>query len=139
MQFTVPQFIDRQPKIFGPFSFTQFIYMGGGGVICLMLYFSLAKTKLLVFVFITIIIMSISTALAFLKVGGRSLPTLIKNFFFFTLAPKIYLWRRKNVPPRMIKMSQEKTKPSDLDGSSSLKLSDRSQLRNLLNIIETKK
>ena len=30
MQFQVPQFIEVEDKIFGPLTFKQFIYMGGG-------------------------------------------------------------------------------------------------------------
>jgi hypothetical protein len=137
MNFTVPQFIEREPKIFGPLTFIQFIYVGGGGVICLMLYFSLAKTRLLLFLLLTAIIMFLALTLGFLKIGGRSLPTILKNFFFFTLAPKIYLWRRKNVPPRMIKRAETKIEPAD-DGTSSLRLARKSQLKDLSTQIETK-
>jgi hypothetical protein len=138
MQFTVPQFIERESKIWLNMTFTQFIYIGSGGVICLMLYFSLAKKNLLVFLMITGVIMALAGSLAFLRVGGRSLPTLLKNFFFFTLAPKMYLWHRKEVSPRMIKTVRQENQPEDSD-KSSLKLSSSSQLRNLSNSIETKK
>ncbi|MFH1894445.1 MAG: hypothetical protein ABH813_00875 [Patescibacteria group bacterium] len=138
MQFTVPQFIERESKIFGPLTFIQFIYIGSGGTVCLLLYFSFAKTNFLLFLLATAIIMSLTGSLAFLRIGGRSLPTMIKNFFFFTLAPKIYLWRRKNVPPRMIKKTEEKTEPEGAE-SSILKLAEKSQLKNLSNILETKK
>jgi signal transduction histidine kinase len=137
MQFTVPQFIEREPKIFGPLTFTQFIYIGSGGVISLMLYFSLAKTKLLLFILIAGVIMLLASVLAFLKVGGRSLPTIMKNFFFFNLAPKMYLWRRKNISPRM--MTTVKKIPEPDDGSASpLKVGGGGQLKRLSTQIETK-
>ena len=138
MQFTVPQFIERESRIFGPLTFTQFIYVGSGGLICLFLYFSFAKTHFFLFLLVATIIMSLAMALAFLKIGGRSLPTLLKNFFFFALAPKIYLWRRKNVPPRMIRKTESKAEPEGAEPSI-LKLAGKSQLRNLSNSLETKK
>lgn len=138
MQFTVPQFIERESKIWLNMSFTQFIYIGSGFVICMMLYFSLAKTSLLLFILLTAIIMGLAACLAFLKVGGRSLPVLLKNFVFFTLAPKIYLWRRKEFSPRMTRITPKKTS-QEPTGKSTLKVSDKSQLRNLFNSLETKK
>jgi len=137
MQFTVPQFIERESKIFGPLTFTQFLYVGSGGVICLLFYFSLAKKNLSLFLLITAVIMSLAAALAFLKIGGRSLPTILKNFLFFSIDPKIYLWRRKNVSPRMTKI-EKKPEPTGA-APSTLKLSEKSQLRNLSNSLETKK
>ncbi len=138
MQFTVPQFIERESKIFGPLTFTQFIYIGSGGTVCLLFYFTLAKTHFLLFLMATAIIMSLVGALAFLRISGRSLPTILKNFLFFSIGPKIYLWRRKNVPPRMIRKIEEKAEPEGAEPST-LKLAEKSQLRNLSNSLETKK
>lgn len=138
MQFTVPQFIERESKIFGPLTFTQFIYIGGGGAVCLLLYFSFAKTNFLLFLLATAMVMSLAASLAFLRIGGRSLPTILKNFLFFSIGPKIYLWRRKNVPPRMIEKIKEKAKTENAEPST-LKLAEKSQLRSLSNTLETKK
>jgi hypothetical protein len=38
MQFKVPQFIDVEDKLFGPFSFKQFAYMAGGAGLIFILY-----------------------------------------------------------------------------------------------------
>jgi len=137
-QFTVPQFIERESKIFGPLTFTQFIYIGTGGVLRLTLYFSLAKTRFLLFLLIAAAIMSLAGALAFLKIGGRSLPTVLKNILFFSIGPKIYLWRRKNIPPRMIRKTESRTEPADTEPST-LKFAEKSRLKNLSNSLETKK
>ncbi len=138
MQFNVPQFIERESRIFGPLTFTQFLYIGSGGVICLLLYFSFAKTQFLLFLMATAVIMSLAASLAFVKIGGRSLPTILKNFLFFSMGPKIYLWRRKNIPPRMIEKIAKEPKQEGTEPST-LKLSEKSQLRNLSNSLETKK
>ena len=38
MQYQVPQFIDVEDKIFGPFTFKQFIYMIGGIALSYIIY-----------------------------------------------------------------------------------------------------
>ena len=38
MQFKVPQFLEIEDKIFGPFTFKEFIYLAGGAGICYMLF-----------------------------------------------------------------------------------------------------
>jgi len=138
MQFSVPQFIERESKIWLNMSFTQFIYIGTGGAICFVLYLVYAKTSFLLFIMATIIIMSLAGAMAFLKVGGRSLPTVLKNFLFFSTGPKIYLWRRKNVSPRMFEKAVDKPKTETAEPSA-LKMAEKSRLRSLSNILETKK
>lgn len=135
MQFTVPQFIEQETKIVGPLTFRQFIYIGGGGIICFILYFTLAKNNFWLFVLVAIILMSIALAFAFLKIGGRSLTTILLNFFTFTIAPKIYLWRRKSVPPRIIERIEKRVEPGK---TSPLKFADKSQLKKLSVDIETK-
>ena len=38
MQFKVPQFLDIEDKIFGPFTFKEFVYLAGGAGLCFILY-----------------------------------------------------------------------------------------------------
>ena len=38
MQFKVPQFLEIEDKIFGPFTFREFIYLAGGAGLCFVLY-----------------------------------------------------------------------------------------------------
>ena len=38
MQFKVPQFLDIEDKIFGPFTFKEFVYLAGGAGLCFVLY-----------------------------------------------------------------------------------------------------
>ena len=42
MQFQVPQFIETEDKIVGPFTLRQFIYVAGAGLGSVILYFSVA-------------------------------------------------------------------------------------------------
>ena len=41
MRYQVPQFIEVEDRIFGPFTFRQFIYLAGGAGLCFIAYRSL--------------------------------------------------------------------------------------------------
>lgn len=98
MQFQVPQFIEHEAKILGPLTFKQTISMGIAAMICFMLYFSFGKTNFFLFILLSISVLGAAAALAFVKISGQSLSLIVKNFFIFTLAPKLYLWKRKESP-----------------------------------------
>ncbi len=132
-QFTVPQFIEHEAKIVGPLTFKQFIFIGIAGAICFVLYFTV---PFFVFILGTIVIMLVGVALAFLKTGGRSLPIVLKNFFNFSMGPKIYLWKKKGgLPPKII----EKKEPlEEAEEAPTPKIVGKSRLKNLSSEIEIK-
>jgi len=132
-QYTVPQFIEHEPKIVGPLTFKQFIFIGTAGAICFVFYFT---TPFFIFVLATIFVMAGGAALAFLKSGGRSLPVVLKNLFFFSAAPKIYLWKhRAGLPPKIMKVAPA---PKEVDKASVPTVAGKSRLNALANQIETK-
>jgi len=133
MEFTVPQFIEKEPKIVGPFTFKQFIFIGVAGGICLFLFFTVS---LPVFIIMAIVLLGGAFALAFLKVGKTSLPLFIKNFFIFLFKPKIYLWKKKTNPPKFLK--KEVPKKEEIKEGSELKVSRGSKLDELFTKLETK-
>lgn len=99
MQFLVPQFIERNPKIFGPFTFKQFVVIGSAIAISVGLFFVLPYN---LFILIAFIIIGGSTAFVFLKIGGEPLPTYLKNLFVFSSKSRIYVWKKKsNLPLKM--------------------------------------
>ena len=108
-QFTVPKFIEHEAKIIGPLTFKQFVFVGIAGAVCFALYFTLGKTNFFLFVLVSGLLMAGGFALAFLKSGGRSLPTVLKNFFSFSMSTKIYLWKKKggSLPPKIVEKSIE--------------------------------
>ena len=133
-QFTVPQFIEHEAKIVGPLTFKQFIFIGIAGAICFILYFTV---PFFIFILATIFLMLGGFAFAFLKSGGRSLPTVLKNFFTFSLSPKIYLWKKKGgLPPKII----EKAAPplEEAGGTEVPTAVGKSRLKDLSTQVETK-
>ena len=133
MQFTVPKYIERDPKIVGPFSFKQFLYIGIAGAVSLILYFT---TPLIVFIFSAVLLLGMGSALAFLQIEGRSLPVLIKDFFSFSSKPKVYVWGIKNIPLKSLK-KEEKPKTEKEKEKPELSI-NRSRLKELSSQIETR-
>jgi len=132
-QFTVPKFIEHKAKIVGPLTFNQFIFVGVAGAICFVFYFTV---PFFIFILLSIVVMLGGFALAFVKSGGRSLPVVLKNFLFFSFAPKIYLWKKKGgLPPKIIEKAplpkEEKEAPVPT-------IAGKSRLKNLSTQIETK-
>lgn len=135
MEFTVPQFIEKEAKIVGPFTFRQFIFIGTAGGICLLLFFIL---PLPAFIVVAVILLGGALALALLKVGKTSLPVFIKNFFIFIFKPKLYLWKKKTSPPKFLRRKKETRKEKKIEKKSELKVSKGGRLDELFTRIETK-
>jgi hypothetical protein len=134
MEFIVPQFIERETKILGPFNFKQSIFLGIAGALCLFFYFVIKN--FVIFLIIAFFLGVSALALTFFKFGGASMPDLLKNFFSFASRPKIYLWQRKAISP---KIKKAVTAPEKKDEKESpLKISEKSHLSKLRGILETK-
>jgi len=135
-KFIVPLFVTRESKIIGPLTFPQFVLVAISGGICLVLFFLFGRKNLAAFIPIAILLMGGSLALAFMKYGGHSLPVLLKNFWNYTLMPKIFIWQRKFLPPKVRKMERfEKAETKETE----LKIVRESNLYKLFTQVETKK
>ncbi|MES2416353.1 MAG: PrgI family protein [Patescibacteria group bacterium] len=92
MQFKVPQFLDIEDKIFGPFTFRQFAYLAGGGGLCFVLYRALP----LYIGFIPIaIVAGLALALSFYKVNNKPFIFVVESAFKYLFADKLYIWKRR--------------------------------------------
>lgn len=101
-QFQVPQFINIEDRIVGPFTLKQFFYLlGAAGVVIvgwIYLYIPL-------FILIAVPIAALFIALAFATVNGRPFPAVFAGAINYYLKPRLYLWRQtqekqstKNIP-----------------------------------------
>lgn len=92
MQFEVPQFIEIEDKIFGPFTWRQFLYLGGGGGMCLVAFLLLP----FVFAIIPIAIVGLFTAaLAFYPVNNRPFSHFLEAIYNHYKRDRLYLWQQK--------------------------------------------
>jgi len=99
MQFQVPQFIDVEDKIFGPFTFKQFIYLIGGAGASFALY------KLLPIYFSIPLILPIVTlalALTFYKVNNRPFIAIMESAFNYYIGAKLYIWKQNRTAKKKI-------------------------------------
>ncbi len=104
MQYQVPQFIETEDKIVGPFSLRQFLYLAAGGALIFILFFFL---KLALWIIFAVIIGVLAAALALIKINGRPLTKVLMAAIGFYLKPRMYLWQRTDKPSSSeIKFSQ---------------------------------
>ncbi len=96
MRFQVPQFINIEDKILGPFTIKQFVYLvGGAGMIYIVYnflpwYFS---------IFIIVPVVGFVLALAFYQPNGKPFILMVQAAVAYILSNRLYLWKR--VPRKM--------------------------------------
>jgi len=90
MQYQVPQFIETEDKVVGPFSIRQFAYVGIAAVLSGVCYF-LVQTWL--FAIIALLLIGGSLALSFVKINGRPLIKIAISAFNFYWKPQRYVWK----------------------------------------------
>ncbi|MBI3888345.1 PrgI family protein [Candidatus Nomurabacteria bacterium] len=92
MQFKVPQFLDIEDKIFGPFTFREFAYLAGGAGLCYILF------KLLGLLFAAIPILLIagfSGMLIFYRPNNKPFINMLESGFKYFSQNKLYIWKKK--------------------------------------------
>src|SRR5579872_2467120 len=90
MQFQVPQFIETEDKVVGPFSLRQFAYVGAACVVTAIFYFMVATWLAIL---AGIIFIGGALAVSFIKVEGRPLSTIIMSAANFYWKPQTYVWQ----------------------------------------------
>jgi hypothetical protein len=111
MQYQVPQFIDVEDKIFGPFTFKQFIYMIGGVALSYVIYRFIPS---LVFSAVPIlIVLGFSAALAFYRVNNRPFINVLESAFRYSVGSKLYLWKKDDKKKAALVEAQMKAVEAD--------------------------
>jgi hypothetical protein len=96
MEYQVPQFIEVEDKIFGPFTFKQFVYLAGGGGLAAVI---ILYIKPLVLAIILIIpIAALSGALAFYRINNKSFVEMLEAGFNYYTKGRLYLWKKDENP-----------------------------------------
>ena len=107
MQFKVPQFLEIEDKIFGPFTFKEFVYLAGGAGLCFVLY------KILGLLWGAVPILAVAgfaLALTFYRPNNKPFINMIEAGFNYFMQAKLYIWKR-----RENKINKDK-EPGVLDG-----------------------
>jgi hypothetical protein len=93
MRFDVPQFIEIEDKIFGPLTWRQFLYLGGGIGMAIVLYLTL---PFILFAIFGVPLALLSAALAFYPINNRPFSYFLEAFTNYVTKKKLYLWRRND-------------------------------------------
>lgn len=96
MEYQVPQFIEVEDKIFGPFTLKQFVYVAGGVGLCAILLLTL---PLLFGVILALPVAALTAALAFFKINNKPFVEIMEAAFNYYIGNRLYLWRKEKNPP----------------------------------------
>ncbi len=92
MRFEVPQFIEIEDKIFGPLTWKQFVYLGGGLGIAIVMFLT---TNLFFFFLFGVPIGILAIALAFYPINDRPFSIFLESLLQYASNTKLYQWQRK--------------------------------------------
>src|SRR3989338_5552976 len=89
MRFQVPQFIETEEKIIGPFTVKQFVFVAIGGAIFFLLWFAVSPG---LFIFLAIPVAIIFFGLALVKISEMPLYMYLFYFINHLISPKKYIY-----------------------------------------------
>ncbi len=92
MRFEVPQFIEIEDKIFGPLTWRQFLYLGGGVGAAVVMFLRL---PFFLFVAFGIPLAVLAGALAFYPVNSRPFSYFLEAIMSYVSGHRLYLWRKE--------------------------------------------
>src|SRR3989344_2735718 len=138
MQFKVPQFLEIEDKIFGPFTFKQFVYLVGGAGICYILF------KLLGIWLGAIPILAIaglSAALVFYRPNGKPFINMIEAGLKYAMQNKLYIWKRhqNKITNEQLKITNENKEEAISQSGVRLSCSKLRDLAWSLDVLDLKK
>jgi hypothetical protein len=93
MEYQVPQFIEVEDKIVGPLTLKQFIYIAGGGGLCVIFFYTLS---LIVAFLLSAIVVPFALSLAFYKINGKSFIEMLEAGFHYYTGAKLFLWKHQD-------------------------------------------
>lgn len=92
MQFKVPQFIDVEDKLFGPFTFKQFAYLAGGAGLIFIIYKLLGLFLGIIFI---IPVAILTLLLVFYRINNRPFVYYLEAGFNYFISNKLYIWKQR--------------------------------------------
>ena len=93
MRYQVPQFIEVEDKIIGPFTVKQFIYLAGGAGMSFVLYTFL---PLYLAIILIAVVMLLSLSLAFYKINNKPFIDFLESAFLYYTKQNLYIWKKQD-------------------------------------------
>ena len=137
MEFSVPQFIEHAPKIVGPLTWRQFLFIGGAVAIVFILKFFIKV--FFVFLLTSVLLLGLAALFAFVQIGGRDVFTVFINFITFSVSSRLYVWQKIRTTPKIV-LKKEKIRilKDEIEKRGLLQIGKASKLRDLSMQIETR-
>lgn len=95
MKFQVPQFIETETRLIGPFTLKQFLFVAGGVATMAMEYIVFSGVWLVLLLLLTA---GFFGALAFIKVDGEPLLNVLAYMLGYALGAKRYIYTPDDKP-----------------------------------------
>lgn len=130
MRFEVPQFIEIEDKIFGPLTWRQFLYLGGGLGMAVVMFLML---PLIIFAIFGIPLALLAGALAFYPINSRPFSYFLESFVNYITKDKLYLWRKKEEATYKV---TEANKPTSNHGTELVRAKKTSDISSLARKLE---
>ncbi len=130
-QFTVPQFIDVEDKIFGPITVRQFIILLIGVLLIALGYRIFDFTLFVVF---ALFIFTVSSTLAFVKINGAAFHYFILNIVQTFKKPRLRVWSKDDTLIHALELETTHTEKVASSGRSPY---SASRLNELSLIVDT--
>lgn len=132
-QFTVPQFIDVEDKIFGPITARQFVILLVAGLILFVAY---KLADLTLFLFLLAFIGGGALIVAFVKVNGQPFHYFLLNIIQTLKRPPLRIWN-KVYGTADLKRLREEAKIPVLEKTKTIKRASYSRIRDLSLTVNT--
>lgn len=95
-RYQVPQFLEIEDKIFGPFTLKQFLYIGAGLALG---YIAWSTLPIVVAVILGMPVVGLFFALALYEPNNRPFAFFLETGFKYLTASKLYLWKKQEKDP----------------------------------------
>lgn len=125
MRYQVPQFIEFESKVIGPFTFKQFIYLLGGVGGTYIIYKIFGVFPGIIFM---AVLWGLTGALAFVKINNKNFVDILAAGFAYATKSKLYIWKKVDKPVTAEESKFTNTSTADLLMSPSL---SQSKLKDL--------
>ncbi len=132
-QFTVPQFIDVEDKIFGPITTRQFIIMLAGG---LLMFLAFKFADFWLFVFLLILIGGLTLIFAFVKINGQAFHYFVLNLVQTMRRPSRRVWNKIYTDAELKEIVLQHEKP-EVETKAEVKRVAHTKIRDLSLLVNT--
>lgn len=104
MQRNVPQFIEIEDKIFGPFTLKQFAYLAGGAGLSVVIW---RTVPLSIGLFLIAPVMGFSIAMAFAKFNSKPFLEIVRAAIYYFFSGKMFLWQNPTTKEQVRRQEQQ--------------------------------